>query len=639
MLQVKLLILTSIYASEGNVEQLKKLYGRFVDSKDFINIIIIFWPEFLDCLTLSFLLEEVTPTENSNSDILVDFIAQDPKLISVLEMDDDVIYQRYDNIQKYIEDQFNQLQLNSDLHWLQKRIIWCNEFDSTSDVLTYAPLWKLILGQDEKLDEWINGLILPLAHLNYRISQNFRILDFENKLDKHDILNYVANDCNESVLQSELIPLIKYNKEFYDIFLVKFYDTLFFPLDNLNSFNQLVFLYDSLKENFGSDIHRINQLTLSIVFQNSSNFQNTISMEDVHTKILNKMDENVKLESYDITNKDLKQFADFITSWNNNFSLIEVYTISQEEKSAQLSHFHILCEDTINKDRKMINELLLPMEIFNKLKDDAYVRFNELVNTIIDLNELDLLSELQIDPEFKEKYLESLISHFWQFFNNATNSHTREMLKAKKILQIIMTISNGFNVHELESIIKVNDKLLNSEISIKLNKKLPFKPSNILDFKNRPLELFTILLENNNNMYSELDTFSIPLLKDLSVALSIKDETLKRKLISLHIDFALVNTDFQFAYEISKKLLDGNTFAKDNNQDSSNSFTDTWSSILQVSKYQDPSWNETPTDILTLQVNLLSKLIKNCPIEEIDNIVSQWSALELELTSRDIINE
>lgn len=640
----KWLILASVYASEGKVPQLKNLYRRLGASTEFVNIIVVFWPEYLDCLTLQFLLEKVDPIQDVGDEALVDFIAENPKLIPILEMDDAVIYERYDQIHRYIEDQFSRLQLNgSDLHWLQKRVIWCNEMDSANNVLAYEPLWKLVVGQDANLDQWINGLLLPLAHWNERLHQSFKILAFENNTSKKDILDSLVKDLDEEILQSELIPLIGYNKEFYDTFISDFYDKSLFPLNNRESFNCFVILYESLINNFSNDLRRINEFSLNIVFQNSNNFQNIVPLDQIATNILDKMDDDITLESYGIICKDIKQFVKFITSWDtSNFSLIELYTILQEEESAQLSHFHIFCEHVINSDSTKINSLLAPIEIFNKLKDDSYTRFNELVNTIIEVNRLELLDQIQIDPVFQDKYLEVLINHFWQFFNNATNSHTREMLKAKKILQIILKIApNDTRINELESIIDVKDKLLNSNISIKLNQKLPFKPSDILDFKNKPLELFIILLENNNDMYSKLDTFTIPLLNDLKTALSIKDENLESRLVSLHIDFALVNNDFQFAHTISEKLLNDEKNTENDNaiENSDNAFNSIWSSILQVGKYQDPQWIETPIDVLIQQINLLSKLINKCPVEEIDNIVSIWSALELDLTSRDIINE
>ena len=56
---------------------------------------------------------------------------------------------------------------------------------------------------------------------------------------------------------------------------------------------------------------------------------------------------------------------------------------------------------------------------------------------------------------------------------------------------------------------------------------------------------------------------------------------------------------------------------------------------------RDSSWIdcEIPTEIIYLQLEVLGKLLHICPEDEIEAVVSQWSGLELELSTRDLIND
>ena len=69
--------------------------------------------------------------------------------------------------------------------------------------------------------------------------------------------------------------------------------------------------------------------------------------------------------------------------------------------------------------------------------------------------------------------------------------------------------------------------------------------------------------------------------------------------------------------------------------------SDHWVTIFQVGKFIDPNWidGETPTEIIYLQLGILSKLLHVCPEKEYEVIVSQWSSLELELSTRNLISD
>ncbi|GMM36518.1 hypothetical protein DASC09_038430 [Saccharomycopsis crataegensis] len=108
-----------------------------------------------------------------------------------------------------------------------------------------------------------------------------------------------------------------------------------------------------------------------------------------------------------------------------------------------------------------------------------------------------------------------------------------------------------------------------------------------------------------------------------STQLSSHKFPLKDKLISSCINSSLIDLNFEFAYEHSMKLLNNETSS------SLNSLGYIWLSIFQVCKFVDPMWLGSefdddemsevddniriPLDILTKQIELISKLLEVVP--------------------------
>ena len=108
------------------------------------------------------------------------------------------------------------------------------------------------------------------------------------------------------------------------------------------------------------------------------------------------------------------------------------------------------------------------------------------------------------------------------------------------------------------------------------------------------------------------------------------------KLLIIHIDHALVNMDFPFAFNMTKELLE-----REMKSENDDLIRDHWLTIFQVGKFVDPNWldNEIPTEILMSQMEVLAELLNVCPVEEIEIITSHWSGLELELSARDLVKD
>lgn len=107
----------------------------------------------------------------------------------------------------------------------------------------------------------------------------------------------------------------------------------------------------------------------------------------------------------------------------------------------------------------------------------------------------------------------------------------------------------------------------------------------------------------------------------------------------LHIDYALVNLDFDVAYEMGERVFE---LCREHGQQMMKALGDEhWLTLYQMGKFIDPNWvdNEIPTEIIILQMGILGKLLEICPLEEVEIVTSQWSTLELELSARDLVRD
>lgn len=157
----KLFLIACFHASNGDSTNLSKIFKNLCDSQDFINAIIVLWPELDDPMNLKFLFQadslkdrEIEMEKNDNDDdLVVSQISNHPDLLYMVEMDDETIEKRYDEIRSYIDSRFKKLGLSSnELNWFQRRVIICNEVNPY-DTSAYEPLWELIKGQDSSIDK------------------------------------------------------------------------------------------------------------------------------------------------------------------------------------------------------------------------------------------------------------------------------------------------------------------------------------------------------------------------------------------------------------------------------------------------------------------------------------------------------
>lgn len=635
----KLFLIACVHASNGDYENLTKLYPEFHGCQEFINAIIVLWPEFDDPLNLKFLFQTTSDADNTttkDNDLIVSQIASCPSLLFMVEMEDTIVHQRYDEIQQYVNHKLNDLGLpGSQLNWFQQRVLLCNEMNS-KDTFAYKPLWEIIRGQDESIDEWINGIVKPLAHYNGRLQTEVKIRDFETIASKETHMSAWVSSDDITVLENELMPFLKYSKSFYKTFMSDYYNCDNFKITTLSQYNRFQKLFKIFIKEFKEDQTDFEVKTLEILFENSNNLISFIDLRQIEDDFLNKIDESVKLTKYSISNKDIKLYCDIVAQYStvSNYSLLDLYAISQEDKETQFSHFTTLCERVIDKDDIHLEKLMTPIPIFNKLIMNEEENKNHIITTLmvtsLRLEKYSLIPRIFSLTSHNSELLILLVDTFWQYFHTATGMNTIEMSNAETLLKYIKQYdtSHKYDNRLTQLISLCHDLYLSSQWKFQRNDaKKRTMPSRILEFHDSPMEIIRILMELNPTFYqNDIRQVTWSLWEKISISLQCPEkETDYMDLLSLHIDYSLVYDDFAYASSHIDRLLEDEIDGKRH-----------WLTIFQVGKYRSFESDSINLENIILQMNILSRLLQVCPVEEVGIITDQWNTLNLQIQQIDL---
>lgn len=639
MVDQKLFLIACVHASNGDYRKLSKIYSKFQGSQEFINAVVVLWPELDDPLNLKFLFKadsDETDIGTNDNDLIVFEVASYPSFLSIVEMDENTVHQRYEEIQQYVNHKLNILGLSgTKFNWFQKRVIICNEISSKA-TLTYKPLWDIIKGQDESIDQWINGIVKPLAHYNERLHTEIKIRDFEKVVSNESQMSEWFNADDSAILENELIPFLKYNKLFYKSFLNDKYNGNNFKITDIPQYHRLQKLFQTFIQEFKDDQTEIEMKTLEIIFENSNNLTSFISLREIEADFLNKIDDNIELTNYSIKNKDVKMYCEVVEQYSSvsNYSLLELYGITQEDKDAQFSHFTSLCERVLDKDESHLERLLNPIPIFDKVKVDEAEDKNKIITTLMEttlqLEKYPLIPRIFSLTSENSHLLTILVNTFWQYFHNANGMNTIEMSNAEKVLKYVKQydITHKYANRLSQLISLCHDLFLSKLWKFQRNdSKKRTQPSQILEFHNSPIEIIRILMELNPNFYqNDIRQVTWSLWERILISLQCPEkETDYMDLLSLHIDYSLVYNDFIYASKHIDRLLQDEVNGKRH-----------WLTIFQVGKYRSFENDNINLDMITLQMNILSRLLRVCPVEEVEIVTNQWNALSLQIQQIDL---
>ncbi|QLQ79935.1 hypothetical protein HG537_0C05840 [Torulaspora globosa] len=640
----QLFLLTAVFASRRDVDRLRQLVPSFGKRQELYDVVAVLWPELDDPVRLKFVFESSSDYSVDFEELLVELVDYDEKLIPVVEMDHSVLQERYRMTSSYVESRLSEIQewrsLESEsfeAKWLRRRMILCNRF-TPGESTSYRELWSFVK-QDVNFSKWIEGIVQPLEHINKRLRKNVTIEAFEamDALQVFKLMLETEPNYPSTVIHREVIPYVT-NLNLYDYFLRNIFTENYFPLNSTANIRNFSYLYAELcRVSPSAEANScVQSQAAQIIFDNSSSLLKISSLHDVQ-ELLSKIEDTVEITSYGITVGLLKHYAKCMESIYKNYSLKEIYSISQEETLGQQAHFSAIVRDQVlgcNDNREIVQAISQLLDVSNSSKEHVFKnlsfdqKISVFIETVLEMGKFELLDSFltEFDSAVDE---EVLVKYFWHFFNKASNGlrSRPEMKNARRTFDLLLK-TNKDKYEHLEALLDVVNDL--STYSLNLGKGIPFRPSDLLTFAPRIFDLIALLLELNTSLYKDMAaTFRI--VDNLQIGLQLKrrddpssSETVA-KLLALHIDHSLANLDFEFALDGAKELLKMNNIS---------SF---WPTIFQVGKFVDPRWpdEEAPVDVLMAQLEILGDLLQSCPVEEVEAVASQWSAIELELLTRD----
>ncbi|QLL32415.1 hypothetical protein HG536_0C05840 [Torulaspora globosa] len=637
-------LLIAVFAARRDAGRLAQLLPSFTKQPDFYDAVGVLWPELDDPARLKFLFEIPGAHNADCEELLIQVIDSDEKLIPIVEMEHSILQERYRATRNYVESRLKEipdckaLEFDTfEAKWMRRRMILCNRY-TPEEATSYRPLWSVVKS-DVNFDKWIEGIVQPLQHINRRLSRTLTIEAFEamGALEAFKLILKTEPDFPSTVIHREVIPYLT-NLNLYDLFLENIFTEVYFPLNSTGNIRNFSYLYAELcKVSPSAEANsRVQAQAAQIIFDNSSGLLKIASLHDVQ-ELLSKIDDKVEIANYGITVGLLKHYSKCMESIYKNYSLKEIYSIAQEETLGQQAHFSAIVREQVlgcsdnGETVQAISQLLdasNPEEehVFKNLTLDQ--KMSVFIETVLEMGKFELLDSFltEFDSAVDE---EVLIKYFWHFFNRASNGlrSRPEMKNARRTLNLLLK-TNKTKYEHLEALLDVANDL--STYSLNLGKGIPFKPSDLLTFAPRIFDLIALLLELNVSLYKNMAA-TLRIVENLQIGLQLKrrddqssSETVT-KLLALHIDHSLANLDFEFALDGARELLEMSNIS---------SF---WPTIFQVGKFVDPRWpdEEAPVDVLMAQLEILGDLLRSCPVEEVEAVASQWSAIELELLTRD----
>ncbi|AGO12476.1 AaceriAER129Cp [[Ashbya] aceris (nom. inval.)] len=638
MLKDRLYILISVLATRADAERVEKcvIYDSQLSLKEVLEVICVFWPEVDSPERLWFVYEGIKRERQVRGELEFELINSEAELQALVDGDADVVRGRAEKLRSHVRSRLETQGVTVDADdyagtFARARTVLVNEV--VPDVLFHSGILRRLRreGRCAAVTAWERGVLRPLAHANCSMSQPLQVSAFE-QLQPADALRLFAEPRSDepavhrAVLQHEVVPYVTFKKayqEFLDVFLT----TEQFPLATLANFEFLKYMVKTVRPVFAEQRGKkqiFDYKLLQLLYERSENLAG-VSLPDLPKELyelLGHIDETVTL-SDGVSVKDLMECTKYMDALNN-YSLKSVHSLANADELTQLASFTSISHYLLAESPSVqtVQFLLGSSILYPKLTKES--QESVIIETLLSLSEFTLLHDFSIQAGFQVE--ESVIlKYFWRFFNSAPNGSRErpEMTKAWNNLRLLPKK----DYYYLETLLDVADTL--SHYSLSYSRGQPFKPSHILDLKDDPFRIISKLLEMNPSLYRDVDT-TFKILTQLYEGLQLQPHDPKyrkesTRLLVCHIDCALANMDFKFAYDKVIELLE-------NHDD----LGDHWSTIFQVGKYIDPTWpdNEVPTEIIYLQMEVLSRLLHICPVEDVEAVVSTWSGLELELSTR-----
>ncbi|AAS52812.1 AER129Cp [Eremothecium gossypii ATCC 10895] len=638
MLKDRLYILLSVLATRGDVERVEKcvVYDSELSVQEVLEVICVFWPEVDDPERLWFVYEGIERERQSTGELEFELINSEAELQALVDADADVVRGRAEMLRSHVRSRLEAHSVAVDVAdcagtFARARTVLVNEVEP--DVLFHSGIIRRLRrgGRCAAVTAWERGILRPLAHANCSISRPLLVSAFEQLTPAEALELFVEPRSDEpavhrAVLLHEVVPYVTF-KQAYQEFLDVFLTPEQFPLTTLENFEFLKYMTKTVRPLFAEQPGKkkvFDRKLLQLLYDRGESLAE-IPLPDLPRELyglLLLIDETVTL-SDGVSVKDLIEYTKYMDA-ANNYSLKSMRSLANADELAQLASFNSISHYLLAESPSVqtLQFLLSSSKLYPKLTKEN--QESAIIETLLSLSEFTLLHDFSLQAGFQvEKSV--ILKYFWRFFNSAPNgSRDRpEMTKARNNLRLLPKK----DYYYLETLLDVADAL--AKYSLSYSRGQPFRPSHILDLKDDPFRIISKLLETNPSLYRDVET-TFEILKQLYEGLQLQPHDPKytseyTRLLVCHIDCALANMEFKFAYDKVIELLENH-----------DGLGEHWSTIFQVGKYIDPTWpdNEVPTEIIYLQMEVLSRLLHICPVEDVEAVVSTWSGLELELSTR-----
>jgi len=602
------LLAVSILASKGTLAKLHQFLTDYSFTEDkflVLAIIILFTPELEPASNLTFVEEFISnDISKQNQDAVIELLSQDHSLVELLEVNPELLINRVHRLKSYIYEKcgelgFDQPSLTSFVKSRVRKVSVINPEIHFND-----PLFKLVSNSSE-FQIWSSTVIIPYEYLQRISRTDLTILQFE-KLSSVERLNVLLGAIEVSMVTNIDKSLVSFILASDPNVLIEYLQT--YPLKNVRTLQFMNRLISKVFSEYEPKAPLIEQTTSSLY-----------TYPELSTSALDSISEVLGVfhqYSNDEVLVNLIKLCSAARVMNfQDGSLQDLEHVSKDTKS-QLSLLHSVLEKVnAETSREFISQLyVLRQTIFTSV---PFEEFNGLL--------IQKLLSLKLYPliTYQESYEDLIVKYFWKCFKKASNGskHRGEILNASHALQVIPNPSE--RILSLMGLIDAIDEL--SEYSLYFKPGTPLVPADFLTVKN-VTEVIQRVLELNSEAYLDSDNL-LEISNGLTKGLGLEPlDTFQ--LQTFCIESALVNNDFKFALETAHKLLD-----KTRDQ---SKLENTWLTFFQVGKYVSPDWldTEAPESVIKEQLDLLAKVLKICPVKNTQDIISQWSHLDLELSLR-----
>lgn len=550
----------------------------------------------------------------------------------------------------------------------------------TNDISCLYPLFELVEGS-KYFDNWYNGIISPFTYYS-RVLDDVNLQFYLNSPEFSDQFNILIepllkhhslsiNDWMKNVI----LPLIKYHDYNIDPLLAwLFCPQIGKPSQKYELWFQVIESFvDSIDFQFDNYQEIIKCYLASVYYYSKDETNGRISSMEI-TKIydtihstlnLLKLGNPTKIDIPLEANNTYLSFEEFITDSSNPLAPFFEPTT---ESLATLKEIIVTCQKLFASNKLTIHQYLIlkssdsivakEKEIskccanltksnwsqwLNSIKEitknfvnnDEKSRINALIiERFLFANLFEVVDNFLKTNEFDidvETYYQLIMSKFWDSFNSSTSMNDKigHLKDATECLQLF----DGVNLlqSQREEVVKI--KHLLKGIHNMKNYRIQFEKSGQLtpyqlinEFKYNPLELTTVILEQNTKSYLSFDKL-YKILNDISIFFGIKDNMFN-KLKTACIESSLIDGNFSFAYKQTMELLD---------HYNSIDLNDNWLTFYQVGKYINPNWfdgeSQEKLDVLQRQSEILAKtlLIMNSTNENSQTVLRQWTVINSQI--------